>query len=57
MKINSVTNMELKFGIHVIAHKIYSYSHLNNVSCEAIDLALKVVKNNMSLDLIELMLN
>ena len=23
MKINNVTHMELKFGIHVIAHKIY----------------------------------
>ena len=26
MKINSVTYMEIKFGIHVIAHKIYSSS-------------------------------
>ena len=26
MKINGVTGMEIKFGIHVIAHKIYSYS-------------------------------
>lgn len=57
MKINCVANMELKFGIHVIAHKIYSSSHLNNISCEAIHLALKVVKNNMCFDLAELMLN
>ena len=45
MKISSVTNAKLKFGIHVIAYKIYSSSHPNSVSCEAIDLAYKVVKN------------
>ena len=49
--------MELKFGIHIIVHKIYSSSRLNNVSCEAVDLAYKVVKNNMSFNLAELMLN
>ena len=32
MKISSVTDMELKFVIHIIAHKIYSSSRLNNVS-------------------------
>ena len=52
MKIISVTNMELKFGINIIAHKIYSSSKLNNVSCEAVDLSYKVVKNNLSLDLV-----
>ena len=57
MKISCVTSMELKFGIHVIFHKIYSLSRLNSVSCEAIDLAYKVVKNNLSLDLAKLMLN
>ena len=57
MKINKVTDMDLKFGVHVIAQKIYSSSHLKNMSCEAIDLSLKVVKNNMSFDLAELMLN
>lgn len=56
MKINNVTDMELKFGIHVITHKIYNSIHLKNVSCEAIDLALKVVKNNMSFNLAELMM-
>ena len=54
IKINYLTNMELKFGIHMIAHKIYSLSHLNNVSCEVVDLALKVDKNNMYLDLVEI---
>ena len=48
MKISSVIDTELKFDIHVIAHKIYNSSHLNSVSCEAIDLAYKVVKNNLS---------
>ena len=57
MKIINVTNMELKLGIHVITHKIYSSSHLISVSCEVVDLALKVVKNNMSFDLAKLMLN
>ena len=50
MKINYAIDMELKFGIHVITHKIYSSRKLNNVSCEAVDLAYKVVKNNLSLD-------
>ena len=57
MKISCVIDMELKFGIHIIAHKIYSLIKLNNVSSEAIDLAFKVVKINLSFDLIELMLN
>ena len=56
MKINSVTNAKLKFGINVIDHKIYSSSHLNSVSCEAVDLAYKVVKNNLSYDLADLLL-
>lgn len=42
-KLSGVTNIELKFGIHVIAHKIYSSSWLNNVSCEAVNLEYKVV--------------
>lgn len=57
MKISCVMDMELKFGIHVISHKIYNSIHLNSVSCEAVDLVYKVVKNNMSFDLAELMLN
>ena len=57
MKIRCVTNPELKFGIHIIAHNIYSSIHLNNVSCEAMDLAYKVVKTNQSFDLAELLLN
>ena len=57
MKISSVTNMELKFNIYVIAHKIFSLSRLNSVSCEAVDLAYKIVKNNLSIDLAELLLN
>lgn len=56
VKINSVTNAKLKLGIHVIAHKIYNSSHLNSVSCEVVDLALKVMKNNLSYDLVDLLL-
>lgn len=51
MKISSIIDEKLKFGIHVIAHKIYSSSCLKSVSREAVDLAFKVVKNNLSFDL------
>lgn len=57
MEISRVTNMELKFDIHIIVHNIYISSRLNNVSCEAIDLAYKLVKYNLSLHLAELLLN
>ena len=57
IKINTIIDLELKFGIHIIAHKIYSSSCPNNVSCEAVDLTYKVVKNNLSFDLAELLLN
>ena len=56
MKISSVTDVELKFGIHVIAHKIYSSSRLNSVSCEVVDLDYNVVKKNLEYDLADLML-
>ena len=56
MKISSVTNIELNIFHSHIVHKIYSSSRLNSVSCEAVDLAYKVVKNNLSLDLAELLL-
>lgn len=56
MKISSILDIELKFGIHIIAHKIYSSSRLNSVSCKDVDLAYKVVKNNLSFDLGELLL-
>lgn len=57
MKLNGVTDMEIKFGIHFISHKIYSSNQLNNVICEVVDLAFKVFKNNLSFDLTELQLN
>ena len=57
IKIRSVINMELKFHIHIISHKIYSSTRLNSVSCEVVDLVYKVVKNNLSLDLAKLLLN
>ena len=56
MKISSVTNVGLKFGSHVIAHKIYSSIWLNSVSCEVVDLAYKVIKNNLSYDLVDFLL-
>ena len=56
LKINNVTDVELRFGIHIIAHKIYSSSQLNNVPCEVVDLAYKVVKKNLEFDLSDLLL-
>ena len=56
LKINNVSGVELRFGIHIIAHKIYSSSQLNSVSCEAMDLTYKVVKKNLEFDLADLML-
>lgn len=57
MKLNGVIHMELKFGIHVIAQKIYNSNRLNNISCKFVDLAYKVVKNNLSFNLAKLLLN
>ena len=56
LKISNVTDLELRFGIYIIAYKIYSSSRLNNVSCEAVDLAYKVVKKNLDYDLSDVLL-
>jgi hypothetical protein len=56
LKLNGVTNIELKFAIHALAHKMYSSSRQNSVPCEAIDLAYKIVKNDLVFDLAELQL-
>ena len=50
-KISDITNIELQFAIHIIAHKIQTSSKLNTMLCEEVDLAYKVVKNNLYLDL------
>ena len=57
LKLNTVADAELRFGIHVIAHKIYSSSCPNSVPCEAVDLAYKVVKKNVEFDLSKLLLS
>ena len=56
LKINNVTELDLRYGIYIIAYKIYSSSRLNNVSCEAVDLAFKVVKKNLDYDLSDVLL-
>ena len=56
MRISYIANPRLKFGTHVIALKIYSSRWQNSVSYEAVDLAYKIVKNNLSYDLADLML-
>ena len=55
-KISSVFDVELKFGIHIITHKIYNFRRLHSVLCEVVDLAYKVVKKILSFDLVELLL-
>ena len=57
MKISSVTNMELKFSIHIISQKICNLRRLNTMYCEAVDSAYKVVENNLSINLIESLFN
>ena len=54
MKLNGVSNMEIKFNFHVISHKIYNSRSLDNFPCKDIDLAYKVVKNNLSFNLADL---
>ena len=56
LKINTVIDPELRFGIYVIAYRIYSSSRLNSVACEAVDLAFKMVKKNLEFDLSDLLL-
>ena len=56
MKPTRVTNMEINFAIHIISHKMYNSSWPNNVACEAVDLAYKVVKKDLYFDLVELQL-
>ena len=56
LKISRVTNVELRFSIHIIAHKIYSSSQWNNVPCEAVDLAYKIIKKNLEFDLLDVLL-
>ena len=56
LKISNVSDVELRFGIHIIAHKMYNSSRLNSVSCKVVDLAYKVVKKNLEFDLADLML-
>ena len=56
LKINNVMDLELRFGIYIIAYKIYSSSWLNSVSYKAFDLAYKIVKKNLEFDLVDLML-
>jgi hypothetical protein len=56
LKVSTISDIELRFGIHIITHKIYSSSRLNSVPCEAVDLAFKIVKKNLEFDLSELLL-
>lgn len=57
MKLSAVNDMELNLGMHLISHKIYSSSWLNNVSYKIVDLSYKVVENNLSFNLTKMLLN
>lgn len=56
LKIKNVTNIELRFDIHIISHKIYSLSQSNNIPYEVVDLAYKVIKKNLEFDLSDVLL-
>lgn len=56
LKVNTISDVKLRFGIHVIAYKLYSSSRLNSVPSEAVDLALKIVKKNLEFDLSKVLL-
>ncbi len=56
LKPNNVSDVELRFRLYLIAYKMYSFSRLNSVPYEAVDLAYKVVKKNMEFDLVDVLL-
>lgn len=56
LKLNGVTDLELKYAIHAIVHKMYSSSQANSVPYEVVDLAYKIVKKDLVFDLPELQL-
>lgn len=56
LKLNGVTDLELKYAIHAIALKMYSSSRPNSAPCEVVDLAYKTMKKDLEFDLVELQL-
>lgn len=56
MRINTITDLETRFGAYVITYKIFQSRRPNNVPCRAVDITYKVVRKGLQLDLTELML-
>lgn len=56
LKLNNVTDAELKFSIRVIGYCFFQSGRENSVPCVAVDLAYKIVKKGMKIDLCEVLL-
>lgn len=56
LKLNNVTDVELKFAIRVIGYCFFQSARENSVPCAAVDLAYKIVKKGMKIDLCKLLL-
>lgn len=56
MTIDIIIDPLLDFVVRVISHKFYQSSRLNSVPCIVVDVAYKLVKNDHTYDLSELML-
>lgn len=56
LKLNNVIDAELKFAIRVIGYCFFQSVRENNVPCVAVDLAYKIVKKGMKVDLCEVLL-
>ena len=56
MTIDTIKDPLLDFAVRIVSHKFYQSSRLNNVPCIVVDVAYKLVKNDHTYDLAELML-
>lgn len=56
LKVSTITNLELKFGVYGVAYKKFQSSKPNIVPCMAVDLGYKIVKKGHKYDIIELKL-
>ncbi|GLJ42669.1 hypothetical protein SUGI_0884470 [Cryptomeria japonica] len=56
LKLNNVQDAELKFAIRVIGYCFFQSGRENNVPCANVDLAYKIVKKGMKIDLCKVLL-
>lgn len=56
LKLNNITDVELNFAIRVIGYYFFQSARENSVPCAAVDLAYKIVKKGMKVDLCEVLL-